>query len=370
LALASQVARADTYVSDQAAALLAYPLVVSGNDSGDLDTLIQISNTSTELAIVQCYYVNTTGTCSVSGAPCLGIGLIDIGCPSDFDLCVPNWVETDFQIFITARQPLGWRASTGLQAADLPLDGVALRGPTGQSNAGSRVPPFTEPSVGAGFGELKCYVVEADGTPSDRNILKGEATIVNPGGFLGGAPGDAAKYNAIGFRALEGIVDDDNRLVLGGEGAEYDGCPAVLILNHFFDGAANPSVPGAFFVTSLTLVPCTQNFLNQVPTRVTAQYLVFNEFEQRFSTSAPVDCLEFSILSLIDTRDPTRSIFSTNVSGTISGQTRIRGVNGGLMGVALETSVDGPAGLTSDAFNLHVQGERDASDIVTVVRFP
>ena len=117
--------------------------------------------------------------------------------------------------------------------------------------------------------------------------------------------------------------------------------------------------------TLLTLVPCTENFLTQTPARVTAQYLVFNEFEQRFSTSAPVDCFFLNLLSLIDTTDPERSIFSAFVSGTLTGQTRIRAVNGGLIGVAVEAHGIGH----TDAFNLHVQGEREgASDVVTVVR--
>src|SRR5512139_3950793 len=134
VALASQVARADTYVSDQAAALVVYPALAAGLG---VDTLIQLSNTSNQLAAVQCYYVNVVGHCSVSGAPCIDIGQVSTDCPSAVDICIPQWVVTDFKIYITARQPLAWTASEGLQAADLPLDGVALRGPTGESNASS-----------------------------------------------------------------------------------------------------------------------------------------------------------------------------------------------------------------------------------------
>lgn len=352
--LSSQVARAETYVSDQAAALVVYPAITVFEGGAGVDTLIQMSNTSNQLVAVQCYYVNATGTCSVSGEFCQGAG----DCPSPIDLCIPQWVETDFRLYITARQPLAWVASQGLQAADLPLDGVALRGPTGESNASSRVPPFQDES-GNAVGELKCYAIDGDGTPSDRNVLKGEATVIEPS-----ATYSPSKYNALGFRAIEGAVNDDNRLRLGGEEAEYDGCPNVLILNHFFDFAIDPATDGPEIETDLILVPCTENFVNQIPTRVTAQYLVFNEFEQRFSTSAPVDCYFVSQISNIDTPDETRSIFSVFVSGTITGQTRIRPVNGGLMGVAFEYHGDDPTA----AFNLNVQGEREgASDILTVV---
>jgi len=358
-ALVSQVARADNYVSDQAAALLVYPTVLSV--PGLYDTVIQMSNTSTNLAAVQCYYVDTVGTCSVSGTACLPA--FGQACPEATDLCIPTWVETDFRIYITGRQPLAWTASEGLTSSDLPLNGTSFVGPSG-SNAGTRVPPFAG-SDGIAIGELKCYVINGDGTPSDQNVLKGEATFVNTN------DADAAKYSALGFRAIAGANNEDNQLVLGGDGAEYDGCPEVLILNHFFDFAENPADDSQEFGTILALVPCTQNFLTQVPTSVTAQYLVFNEFEQRFSTSAPVDCFFASPLSLIDTTDPERSIFSVFVSGTIAGQTRIRGVSGGLIGAALEFSSDTvsftPSGGT-DAFNLHYQGMRDTSDVVTVVQ--
>lgn len=354
--MASQGARAENYVSDQAAALLMYPLVISIDD--DFDTLIQLSNTSTQLVAVQCYYVNATGVCSASGDQCFD----GSECSLPFDLCLPQWVETDFTLYITGRQPLAWRASEGLRAADLPLNGTSFRGPTGESNAGTRVPPFQDGSLNA-IGELKCYAVNSNGTPSDRNVLKGEATLIDED------DGQAAKYNALGFRAIAGAVNEDNQLRLGGFDAEYDGCPNVLILNHFFDDAVNPATGETAIRTGLVLVPCTQNFVNQRPTRVTAQYLVFNEFEQRFSTSAPVDCFSFKEISNIDTPDETRSIFSVYVGGTITGQTRIRGVNGGLAGVALEGHFGG-ASPTIDAFQLHQQGEREGdSDIVTVVHF-
>ena len=46
---------------------------------------------------------------------------------------------------------------------------------------------------------------------------------------------DARGYNAIGIQAITGANDNDTTLILGGEDAEYNGCPSVLILDHFFD---------------------------------------------------------------------------------------------------------------------------------------
>ncbi len=360
--LVAGAAHAETIASDQAAALIVVP-AISVID-GVVDTIIQISNTSDQPVVAKCYYVDATAHCSITGRSCLESSQCLSGPPGN--VCIPKWSETDFRILLTPRQPLGWLASQGLSGSDLPIDGVFRRGSDGvSSNAGTRVPPFGNVVRGSedfANGELKCYTINDDGTPAESNVLKGEATFVNE--ELTGL--DVSEYNAIGFRAIPGTNDGDKHLVLGGDNAEYDGCPNVLILDHFFDGAINP-VSGRTITTALILAPCTENFLTQAPERITAQYLVYNEFEQRLSTSAPVDCWSESELSSIDTTNSTRSIFSTGVSGTLTGQTRIRGVNGGLLGVALEIHRGGSSATTA-AFNLDIQGERAEPDVITVVQ--
>ena len=68
-----------------------------------------------------------------------------------------------------------------------------------------------------------------------------------------------------------------------------------------------PSAVGATVRTHLTLVPCSEDFNLQAPITTAVQYLVFNEFEQRFSTSRSVRCFSEIVLSDIDTRPgPTR----------------------------------------------------------------
>ena len=100
--------------------------------------------------------------------------------------------------------------------------------------------------------------------------------------------------------------------------AEYEGCPNVLILNHLFDNLDPPV--GESVRTRLTVVPCSEDFLNQALVKTTLQFLVFNEFEQRFSASRRFDCLFSTILSDIDTRlgpdDDQFSIFNAVVQGT------------------------------------------------------
>jgi hypothetical protein len=239
-------------------------------------------------------------------------------------------------------------------------------------------------------GELKCIEVDKNGVPVAKNDLKGEAEIIqsNAGQI------DVEGYNAIGIPAIPGSNNGDDTLVLGGPGAEYSACPNILILDHFFDDANDP-ISGDSVTTELTLVPCTEDFQHQSVLKVTVQFLVFNEFEQRLSTSRPVTCYDDIKLSNIDTRSSANSIFNAAVMGTLTGQTRIRGVpdsnaqctaplapfpcctgngtgtcngtgansagaNNALLGLAEEFR----AGGGSAAFNLHFNGTRPTSDFI------
>ena len=144
VALGASVAQADV-ASDRAAAVLVYPVIHISKDRG-IDTLVQISNTSSDLVKVRCFYVNANGRCSDSGKPCF----TGSEC-SARGFCVPGWIETDLELYLTAQQPLAWLASQGLK--DFPLRGGFFpSGPTGQTNAGSRVPGAGEDPF---VGELK-----------------------------------------------------------------------------------------------------------------------------------------------------------------------------------------------------------------------
>jgi hypothetical protein len=338
-------ARADV-ASDKAAAILVFPVV---EVEGGSDTVIQISNTSAESQILHCFYINATSHCSASQRAC---DSIDDPCSVSEGLCLPGWIETDFQVILTPRQPIAWRASAGLAGNQVALDGILFRGPRGESNAGTAVPPVSETPF---IGELKCIVIDGEHRAVARNVIKGEATIIEDESGI-----EVSKYSAIGIQAIEGDANGDNILVLGGDANEYNGCSNILIADHFFDFAVNPA-NGAPMFSELTLVPCTQDLLNQIPGGTTVQYLVFNEFEQRFSTSTPIQCYFRRDLSSIDTRSPERSIFSVFVAGTLAGQTRIRGVGQGLLGV-LEVE----SGNSEAALNLHLQGDRDFPDQIIV----
>jgi hypothetical protein len=373
LSAAALRAQQPPVAADRAAAILVFPKIVvdTSNNAGRgrLDTLIRISNTSSEPVRLQCFWMNANGHCfNAPGIICdPTLSPRDPRCGDSF--CVPGWQETDFIVQLTARQPVAWLASTGaVPCADsndpaIPCFALGTRDqrPSPNNNLESRVPAVLEDPF---VGELKCIAVDQNDLPAEKNVLKGEALIVrsDSGNF------DVRSYNAVGIPALLGRNNYDNVLVLGGNGAEYAGCPNVLVLDHFFDFAQDP-ITQQSIETVLTLVPCTEDLLGQRPVTLPVQFLVFNEFEQRFSTSyRDFNCFREFRLSQIDTRsNPTYSIFYAGVAGTLTGQTRIRGVAGSdrtrgqtLLGVAEEFRSGGG----SASFQLHMQGSRPQSDFV------
>jgi hypothetical protein len=296
---------------------------------------------------VTCFYVNANAHCSNRPEQI---------CRTNDDcvlggICIAGWIETDFAFQLTPRQPVAWKLSQGL--AFFPLDGIEKVGPGGAFNEDSAVPPAPEDPF---FGELKCFQVGDDGAPIDRNDLKGEATIVTANDVLL----DARAYNAVGIQAIEGANNNDKTLNIG---EEYNDCPNILILDHFFDDAVEP-INDNIVRSDLTLVPCSQDLAFQATFNITVQFLVFNEFEQRFSTSRTARCKQNLPLSLLDTTQRERSIFSAGVAGTLTGQTRATAIGSGMLAVADEfhTTVDGVQ--YSADFNVHFQGDREEPDLI------
>lgn len=366
------VARADV-TSDQAAAILIFPKIVvdtSGTFVGQpTDTEIQITNASNSVIAARCNLVNATSFCSNSP--------IDdpIACSPETEasanprcgsagVCVPQWTENDFRMTLTKRQPVSWKVSEGL--SDFPI-----------SNSSAIPKAQTDPFI----GELKCVEVDPttfrpiagfDPLNNGAGDLKGEATIVSADSSTGKV--DARKYNGIGLQATD-VNNGDDILNIGGPEAEYSGCPNVLILNHFFDDANITTTGGTTGTvrTDLTVVPCGEDFNLQLPNTVVLQFLVFNEFEQRFSTSTRVTCFREVQLSNIDTRpvssDDIASIFNINVQGTFAGQTRIRSVSSGDVANAVVAvseefwdCTSGPNGVCSTASQVNYQGSREQGD--------
>lgn len=392
-----QGAQADV-ASDKPAALLIYPKIQVDTSLG-ISTTVRLTNTSAAPIDVMCFYVNANSHCSGTGAycsptvPCAGTGA---------GQCTPGWVETDFRIRLTSFQPIYWLAKNGLGygtpilPGGLPIQyGVCIgnmsitcgadadcqafnAGFCTPSNAGTRIPPVSEDPF---IGELKCLAIDAaTGTPVVRNDLKGEAIIETQ------VPNyDVASYNAIGILAIGtpfSLVAGGPTYHLGpGSTGDYNACPTVLILNHFFQNAPDPVVDATTTIgTRLTIVPCSEDLLRQVGGTVVVQYLVFNEFEQRFSTSRTVSCFQDIELCNIDTPTCDRSIFSFQVAGTYAGQTRLSAVSlsaptlsGKILAVATEhhdlRNSAVPPVLTARhtaSFNVHMAGASETADTLTL----
>jgi hypothetical protein len=206
------------------------------NAGGDQDTRIELLNLSGDPQEVNCFFVTTSN-----------------------NLCN----EIGFFVFMTPYQPLGWLASEGLSD---PFSGAAA-------------PPFF------GTGELKCVVVPPRPELAFHNTIQGRATVFD-------SSGATVSYDAVGFQRL---TDGDFTGVVSLDGVTYAQCPDKL---HFQVLADQPNAsPPA--LSDLILVPCSEDFLTQVPTSTSVQFLATNEFEQTFSTSIGITCFDRRHLSTI-----------------------------------------------------------------------
>jgi hypothetical protein len=356
-------ARADV-TTEKGASILIFPKVRA---DGTFDTIIQITNISNNMVHAQCFYVNAFLLDTLTHLPCT--------VPSA--TCVPQCQETDFTIWLTKQQPTHWSVSEGRTFDPYPdfcSSSSSFKKCSDAGFAPGHIPPVID-----FVGELKCIEVTDSGEPITRNDLKGEATLVSlvtvEDGTLSSnltAKGDIAKYNAIGLRGNPDVAPGNPLSLDGGE--TYDACPAKLILNHFASGAPDPVVhelvddsSSSAEFTDLTLVPCSEDFENQIPKSVTVQFLIYNEFEERFSTSTTVSCFMESELTRIGPQPSSvsNSVFGYPVLGSDVGQAIITpvvqsdGSSGGLVGIAEKvTTVEeaSPAASARAAYNLHTEG--------------
>jgi hypothetical protein len=335
---------------ERSGSIIIFPKVVW---DGQRDTIIQISSNRNDMVHARCFYVNAAPPSP--GSP-------------------PQCYETDFEIWLTRKQPTIWVASQGRSARFMVSgDTDMVDGAVGYEYgfAPGLIPPVQEGFI----GELKCVQVDAGDAPYRGNNLQGEATIRN-------LAGDVSEYNAIAFQGnpdlgvSEGDADDLFLDYTAASDGEYSACPDTLLLNHFAQGADDPVIDqlcaGAPcssepLSTELTLIPCSQNLENQIFGKVTIQFVVYNEFEQPFSTSTTVSC--FLNLPLDQIGAPGNNPFTYTVLGTLGAYARINPNpgDGGVIGVAEEfrsVDYDGEVGPTAAAsFNLQTEGNRlDATD--------
>jgi hypothetical protein len=287
-------ARGDV-TSDESGTLIIFPKVVS---DGTRDTLIQLSNRTNSPVQVHCFYINASGTCSLTTDDSCEI---DTDCPLG-EQCIRQCNATDFELALTAQQPVQWRVSTGRlttipsapcrpgqncqctvdTSGQLVCPGLLI----GQNQA-SFVPP-----VGSQFvGELKCYQMNSGGDPFPGNALKGTATIED----LSSA--QISEYNALTVAANSDVggsglnTDKELRLNWTGTGAgELNYCPASLVFTANAEGDRD-AFTGATISTELTLVPCSELLEENLPAPVRVRFVGYNEFEESLSIEAfSFDC--------------------------------------------------------------------------------
>ncbi len=355
--------------STHPAAIVVYPYVAADTSRGT-DVLLQLTNASADAVDVRCLYDDSTLTCvgGRSGETCYPDP------PGDCSgTCIIGGTGRDFSFRLTAQQPIAWYASRGLD--EIPSD--RFESAIEIDGDGSKIPPLAEDPF---TGVLRCITVDATGAPTDRNVLIGAATLelfrIFPAPAL-----DAAQYNAIGIPAIDGAVNDDRYLVLGGPDGEYSACPRVSVLQHFTDGAILPFDSEAdgpvarTLWTTLVLVPCARDSTG-AEAGLEVSFTTFNEFEERFETSRIIHVQEARRLSTIDTTTSDRSIFSAAVQGTLTAQTRMEHPTGGdgtgILAIAIELHevVGDSAGSSSAAFNAHLSGERSEADVIDLPPTP
>lgn len=340
--------------TERSSSILIFPKIVY---DGSRDTFIQISNTSNSMVHAHCFYVDATPICIGSGDCLAGT------CSGR---CEPQWQEVDFSIWLTKQQPTHWAAGAGRFAN--PADEPCNRNTHNYECDGAGLDPGRIPPVSS-FpfqGELRCIEVDQSGAPISGNHLKGEATIV-------GTDGDIARYNAVGLLGEPFTNNGDNVLCLGGgvsdecpSGAEYRGCGQRVFFEHFAEGADNPIFgPTSTVDTELTIVPCRADFERQDPTRITVQVLAFNEFENRFSLSFPVDCWRSVFLGDLS------NIFEVLTAQTRFMMTTMRPAVGNAGFVGIVEEYHRYNGQTARAaFNLHEQGTLESADLIYLPEGP
>ncbi|MCX8072013.1 MAG: hypothetical protein N3C12_06125 [Candidatus Binatia bacterium] len=383
----SNVAVGQKVSTEEAAGYLVFPKVVvdtSGAMNGvPMDTVVRITNTSSMPTTVHCFYVDGTPRCTIGrGRDGEGACETNQDCAAGGICTLSTCQAVNFDLNLTANQPVGWRASEGVVTTGLCVNGSSPGLPCSgdadcsggfcQNQDIGRVPPL---DPGVFLGELKCIQVVGTGqdpnVPVNRNDLVGNASIYR----VNNASVDVQTYNAVGVQAVasDGSTQNDTNVVLGGRNPEYAGCPSQLVVDHFFD---NADLSTTREVTSdITLVPCSERLeVDDNPAVHTLQFVVFNEFEQRMSASARFRCFREVQLSRLDRRPGQEafSVFNVGVQGTLAGQTVIRPVlsgdgnpGNGILAVVEEFHRN-PNNNTvrSAAFNVHLRGDKSQADTV------
>ena len=208
----------------------------------------------------------------------------------------------DFHVMLTPNQPISWLASRGT------------------FNGGTAVPPFSS------TGELKCIVEPQNESVSSHNTIQGRAAVF-------GADGQTIGYSSVGFlRLTDGPLTNEIDL----DGVTYTQCPDK---QHFVFLASDPADPAA--QSELVIAPCSEDLENLNPATTIVQLLIFNEFEEVFSSSTNVTC------SLRRTLLQINNVFSANTLGSPTGHLIVQGVQSPILAMLVDRFRTPPAPATA-----------------------
>ena len=276
LAFLATTESAYSFTVEEPASVLIFPKVVCEDGDPQRETVIQTTNNDNVMSHAQCFY--TDGQ-TVNG--------------------LPRWNVTDFRLTLTRQQTTTWSACTGR-----PVDA--------RDSQNGLDPGFVPPVVPGFTGSLVCVQTDITGSPNGGEDLTGRADV-------GGAG-----YNAVGIRT--GTNGDDGDNILDLDGLEYQRCPTSYHLNFATAGSAGAialsglsDVP-ATVSTSMTVVPCSFDFANLIPARVTIGYdPIVDEMEAAGSQGAgEVICWDNLQLEGIGFDSVLTSFGTAQVNGTDS----------------------------------------------------
>jgi hypothetical protein len=135
-----------------------------------------------------------------------------------------------------------------------------------------------------------------------------------------------------------------------------DGGPAIALSNiGRLEGLQSATL------TELTLIPCSQDFENQLPSSVNFQFTIYNEFEQKLSASTTITCWKnFFLFQVNSPFDPPNSPFAIGQLGSTAAMTVIEPTvpHGGMIGVAGVLRADRDGNIARTLLNLHIEGDR------------
>jgi hypothetical protein len=224
--------------------------------------------------------------------------------------------EAGFFLNLTPNQPLSWMVSTGRNG-----NGIRVAAPS------------------FGDGELKCVVTPSSpfASAAAYNALQGRALISD-------ATGQTIGYSAIGFRRLSAGSFSGTVLL---DGVNYEQCPDRL---HFHVLASKSGSADS----ELVLVPCTEDLMNQLPSRANVLVAVINEFEQQFSGGTSVNCFS---------RVPFSSVPALRYSsiGSDTAHVIVRGTDVPVVGLVIDRFTIPGSGAVSVSSNApYLEGGRSA----------